>query len=592
MPDSGAESGEIGELPSTPRRSRNRSPAGRRRRTPPLRRSRDEDYRRRRSPPRRRSRSPRRGGGGGGGGGSPPPPPPREPSRSPMPVDDGTLAAAAEAALAAAAAGVDDPDEEALIAARRARRAAILAKHRVEALAEAPAAAVAPSPPPPAAPPTAPDDDAVTDAAGALRAPGAEGLWRGGGAGVDAAQQPPPPPRTVTARPPPPDMFADDADPSAFAAPTTAATDRGLVDAFDDADGYYKFTVGEVMGGGAPGDATVRVFATHGRGVFSSVLRARVMDPGSGPGALPPPIVAGDEVAVKVVRANELMARAVRLEITILAKLAGADPTGKRHCVRLLAHFEYRGHVCLAFDALDTNLRELTKKYGRGVGLSLAAVRAYGAQLLAALHHARSCGIIHADLKPDNILVSSDRSKAVLADWGSAMFAGDNEITPYLVSRFYRAPEVILGLPYSHALDVWSLGCVLYELYTGRLAFPGRSNNEMLALMQDTKGALPRRMARRGAFAARHYEGVDGRVFARVAADPVTGAPARRLVEAPAVKADVATRLARAGAGTDDPRSVAALADLLERMFALDPERRITPRDALRHPFIKGLGGG
>lgn len=69
------------------------------------------------------------------------------------------------------------------------------------------------------------------------------------------------------------------------------------------------------------------------------------------------------------------------------------------------------------------------------------------------------------------------------------MFAGDNEITPYLVSRFYRSPEVILGLPYDHPMDMWSVGCVLYELYTGQILFPGRTNNEMLKLMMDVKGA-------------------------------------------------------------------------------------------------------
>lgn len=51
------------------------------------------------------------------------------------------------------------------------------------------------------------------------------------------------------------------------------------------------------------------------------------------------------------------------------------------------------------------NLRELTKKYGRGIGLSVAAVRAFGAQMLTALYHLRNCGVLHADIKPDNILV-------------------------------------------------------------------------------------------------------------------------------------------------------------------------------------------
>jgi serine/threonine-protein kinase PRP4 len=78
-------------------------------------------------------------------------------------------------------------------------------------------------------------------------------------------------------------------------------------------------------------------------------------------------------------------------------------------------------------------------------------VRAYTAQLLTALYHLRNCGVLHADIKPDNILVSAARTMVKLCDFGSAMFVGDNEITPYLVSRFYRAPEVILGLKYGAA---------------------------------------------------------------------------------------------------------------------------------------------
>eukprot|EP00959_Pyramimonas_sp_CCMP1952_P311575 6520681-Pyramimonas_sp.AAC.1 len=74
------------------------------------------------------------------------------------------------------------------------------------------------------------------------------------------------------------------------------------------------------------------------------------------------------------------------------------------------------------------------------------------------------------------------------------MFAGQNEITPYLVSRFYRPPEVVLGLEYSFPMDLWAIGCCLYELFTGRIAFPGKSNNEMLKLFMDMKGAFPKKI--------------------------------------------------------------------------------------------------
>lgn len=88
------------------------------------------------------------------------------------------------------------------------------------------------------------------------------------------------------------------------------------------------------------------------------------------------------------------------------------------------------------------NLRDVLKKFGKDVGLNIKAVRVYAQQLLIALSLLRKCGILHADIKPDNILVSKSKNILKLCDLGSALEITDTEITPYLVSRFYRAPEV------------------------------------------------------------------------------------------------------------------------------------------------------
>jgi serine/threonine-protein kinase PRP4 len=358
---------------------------------------------------------------------------------------------------------------------------------------------------------------------------------------------------------------------TATATTTTAPAGvrRGLVDNYDDAEGYYNFQVGEIIG------SRYEVFKAHGRGVFSSVLRARDL----GTNISPPP-----EVAIKVIRANETMFKAGQVEKVILRKLAEADPEGKRHCIRLLGSFEYRSHLCLVFEPMDMDLRALTKRYGRGIGLSLSAVRIYTQQMLVALHHLRNCGVLHADLKPDNLLVNDRRTVIKLCDFGSAMFAGDNEITPYLVSRFYRAPEVILGLPYDHPMDMWSVGCVVYELFTGQILFPGRTNNEMLKLMMEVKGQFSKKMIKKAEFAFKHFEADPNMTFALLEEDAVTKRPVRRLIPNPQVKNDFSLLLA----GLDsDRKKLAQLADLLERMIALDPEKRITPKDALRHPFFE-----
>lgn len=92
-------------------------------------------------------------------------------------------------------------------------------------------------------------------------------------------------------------------------------------------------------------------------------------------------------------------------ELVILKKLVGADPDDKRHCVRFLSSFKYRNHLCLVFESLNMNLREVLKKFGRNIGLRLTAVRTYAKQLFIALKHLRNCGVLHCDIKPDNMLV-------------------------------------------------------------------------------------------------------------------------------------------------------------------------------------------
>jgi serine/threonine-protein kinase PRP4 len=88
------------------------------------------------------------------------------------------------------------------------------------------------------------------------------------------------------------------------------------------------------------------------------------------------------------------------------------------------------------------NLREVLKKYGKDVGINIRAVRSYTHQLFLALSLLKRCNILHADIKPDNILVNETLNLIKLCDLGSASDVSDNEITPYLVSRFYRAPEI------------------------------------------------------------------------------------------------------------------------------------------------------
>lgn len=187
------------------------------------------------------------------------------------------------------------------------------------------------------------------------------------------------------------------------------------------------------------------------------------------------------------------------------------------------------------------NLRELTNKFGRNIGLSIDAVGHFTAQLLVALKHLKNNKILHADLKPDNILVNEKFSRVKICDFGSAMENWNIEITPYVCSRFYRPPEVILGLPYSqspilkllnliffnlgHPMDLWSIGCVIYELFTGKYLFPGRDNNGMLKCMMDVKGPFPKKMLKKGAFTEEHFEKDHNMSFVHMDIDTFTKKP-------------------------------------------------------------------
>jgi serine/threonine-protein kinase PRP4 len=97
-------------------------------------------------------------------------------------------------------------------------------------------------------------------------------------------------------------------------------------------------------------------------------------------------------------------------------------------------------------------------------------------------------GFVHADIKPDNILVKNN-TVLKLCDFGTCFSANDEAPrTQYLVSRFYRAPEIILGSPADSKVDIWSAAVTLFELYTSKLLFNGRNNQELLRQIVQLRG--------------------------------------------------------------------------------------------------------
>ncbi|KAH8026848.1 hypothetical protein HPB51_025815 [Rhipicephalus microplus] len=218
-------------------------------------------------------------------------------------------------------------------------------------------------------------------------------------------------------------------------------------------------------------------------------------------------------MALKIIKNVEKYREAARLEINVLERLAKWDPSGKHLCVKMLDWFDYHGHMCLAFEMLGLSVFDFLKD-NHYQPYPIEQVRHIGYQLCYSVMFLHEKQLTHTDLKPENILfVNSDydisynakkkrdvrRVKDTsirLIDFGSATFDEEHHST-IVSTRHYRAPEVILELGWSQSCDVWSVGCILFELYLGVTLFQTHDNREHLAMMERILGPLPYRMCRK-----------------------------------------------------------------------------------------------
>lgn len=144
----------------------------------------------------------------------------------------------------------------------------------------------------------------------------------------------------------------------------------------------------------------------------------------------------------------------------------------------------FRKHLCISFELMSINLYDFLKLNDFD-GLSLSLIRRFAIQLLYALKYLKENDIIHCDLKPENILLKDPTKSGIkIIDFGSSCFS-DERVYTYIQSRFYRAPEIILGIPYTTAIDMWSFGCIMAEFCIGYPLFPGEDEMEQLAMMME-----------------------------------------------------------------------------------------------------------
>ena len=118
-------------------------------------------------------------------------------------------------------------------------------------------------------------------------------------------------------------------------------------------------------------------------------------------------------------------------------------------------------------------------------------------------------------------MVDKEAKRIKLCDFGSCLSTDEVQITEYMVSRFYRAPEIMLGCDLDQAIDIWSAGVTLFELYTGKVMFYGRSNNEMLKLIMLSKGKIKSKLLKKAQYAERHFNLQNLNVFIAQEEDPI-----------------------------------------------------------------------
>eukprot|EP00980_Cylindrotheca_fusiformis_P031716 scaffold26851_cov186-Cylindrotheca_fusiformis.AAC.1 len=316
-----------------------------------------------------------------------------------------------------------------------------------------------------------------------------------------------------------------------------------------------------------------------------------------------------EEVCLKVIKNTKDFFDQSLDEIKILELLRQTGQVDENNIVKMKTFFYHREHLVIVTELLRQNLFEFNKfiiDNDEEEYFTVPRLAYITRQALVALRFVHRLGLVHSDIKPENILLSSySRAKIKVIDFGSSCYLTDRQ-SSYIQSRSYRAPEVVLGLPYDGRIDVWSLGCVVAEMFTGEVTFQNDSVVSMLSRIEAICGPFPRHMIAQGRQSGRFftksgllYEDIDSSDGNRPSehSDDDEGRPVMYDIYQPKT-----TRLsARLGFSEDlmddfDGKNFSSFdsrrqkkimfTDFVSKLLTIDPEARPTADEALKHPWM------
>ncbi|XP_017611778.1 uncharacterized protein LOC108457305 isoform X1 [Gossypium arboreum] len=281
---------------------------------------------------------------------------------------------------------------------------------------------------------------------------------------------------------------------------------------------------------------------------------------------------AGMDVCVKIIKNNKDFFDQSLDEIKLLKYVNKHDPADKHHILRLYDYFYYREHLLIVCELLKANLYEFHKfnrESGGEVYFTMPRLQSITIQCLEALQFLHGLGLIHCDLKPENILVKSySRCEVKVIDLGSSCFETD-QLCSYVQSRSYRAPEVILRLPYDKKIDVWSLGCILAELCTGNVLFQNDSPATFLARVIGIIGPIEQGMLAKGRDTYKYFT-KNHMLYER-------NQETNRLEYLIPKKTSLRHRM---------PMEDQGFVDFVAHLLEVNPKKRPTATEALKHPWL------